>query len=153
MLHLAAMREVTGIGKCGHHFAMFVQTRVPAAVVEVEMRVDDDVHIFKSDAGGGEALRRSCFASKTARSFSGSLLPMPGFDNDGVLTGTDNDGVEAKLDAVLRIRGCTLLPHGLGHHTEHGSAVEIIGAIGEDGQLEIAERGAGANQIVRVQHY
>ena len=52
----AAMGEVAGVRECRDDAAFGSAGGVPAAVVEVEVRVDDDVDFFGADLGGLEGL-------------------------------------------------------------------------------------------------
>ena len=44
--------------------------------------------------------------------------------------------------------GSADLPERLGDHAEHGSAVEQVGAVGADGQVEVTELLVVADQVV-----
>jgi hypothetical protein len=63
-----------------------------------------------------------------------------------VLAGADDDGIEAEKDAILGVGGSAPFPEGFGDDAEHGSAVEEVGSVAEDGQLEVADGGAAADQ-------
>src|SRR5207245_252426 len=117
--------------------AVRVERGVPAAVVEVQVRVDDDVYFLGTNASSGERGRQQLLVGVDLAHLGGLLVADAGLDDHGVFAGADDDGVEAEQDAVLVVGRDALLPQGLGHDAEHGSAVEQVGAVGADGQLEV----------------
>ena len=57
------------------------------------------------------------------------------------------------MQAILGIGGKLLLPERFGNDAEHGSAIEVVEAVGNDGEFEIAKRSAmqrGAPVVVRT---
>ncbi len=143
----AAMREVAGVGEGGDDAAVGSASGVPSAVVEVEMGVDDDVDFFRTNLGGFERVRELLLGAINLVEFGRELVADAGFDGDGVLTGAHDDGIEAEKDAVLRVGGSAFFPERFGDDAEHGSAVEEIVAVGEDGELEVADGGAAADGV------
>ena len=68
-------------------------------------------------------------------------------DDHDVSAGADDGGVEAEQDAIFLVGRHTLLPERFWNNAEHGSAIEQVGAIGADGQLEIAHGGTGTDEV------
>jgi hypothetical protein len=67
------------------------------------------------------------------------LVADAGFDEDDRGAGADDDGVHAEEDAVELVGWDALLPERFGHDAEHGPAVEEVGAVGAEGEGEVAE--------------
>ncbi len=65
-----------------------------------------------------------------------------------MFAGAHNDRVGSQEDLVSLVRERPLFPQGFRHHAEHRSAIQQIGAIRQDGKVEIAERGVATNQVV-----
>ena len=63
VVDFAAMGEVAGVGEGGDDAAIGSAGGVPAAVVEVEVGVDDDVDFFGADVGGGEGAGELLFCA------------------------------------------------------------------------------------------
>ena len=49
VLHLPTMREVARVGKCRNDLAGFVSSRVPSAMVKVQVGIDDDIDFFRAN--------------------------------------------------------------------------------------------------------
>ena len=64
VLEFAALDEVTRIWKCRARFAVY-DARVPSAMIEMEVRIDDDIDFF-----GGERLGDK-FVEQPRRAFEG----------------------------------------------------------------------------------
>ncbi len=120
---------------------------IPAAVVEVQVRVDNDVNFFGTNAGGLEGMRQLLLRTKDAAQFIAELIADSGFDHNGVFAGANDDRVQSQQNAVLLVGRRALLPERLGNHSEHGAAVEEIRPIAEDRQLEVADRCARPHRI------
>src|SRR5580700_1368685 len=133
VLHLAAMREVARVGEGGHHATLWRKRRVPAAVVEMQVRVDDDVDLFRTNAGRGKGMRQLFLCPINLAELRRKLVADPGLDGDGVLSRPHDDRVQPQQDSVLGISWRALLPQRLGHHAEHGAPVEQIPSVAQDG--------------------
>lgn len=148
VLHLSAMDEIAGVGKSGDDAAIRVAGGVPAAVIEMQMGVEDDVHVFGLDVRRLEAVHQQLSGVEDAALLFAQFVANAGFDHYGMSAGADDDGVGAEHDLVSRVGRGALFPERLGHHAEHGSTIEQIGAVAEDGQLEIAQGGTAADQVM-----
>ena len=148
VLHLAAMGKVAGVGEGGGHAAVRMQRRVPAAVVEVQVGVDHNVHLRRVHAGCGIGLEQQLLVAEDLAHPGRMLVADAGLDDHGVPARAHHRGVQSQPDAVVRVRRDAPLPQRLGHHTEHGAAVQQVDAIGADGHLKVAELPARANQGV-----
>ena len=67
------------------------------------------------------------------------LVADAGLDEDVVLAGAHQQRIEAERNGVALVGRDALFPHDFGDDAEHGAAVGAIDAVGEDGQLEVAE--------------
>ena len=103
------------------------------------MGVDDDVKVIGSKAGGGQIGEQAFFVFKEAAALLRQLVARAGFDEDGVIAGADGEGIHGEGQTVLRVGGDLFFPERFGNDAEHGSAIEIEGAVGEEGEFEIAK--------------
>ena len=145
---LAGVGEVAGVGEGGGDGAIGVEGGVPATVVEVEVGIDDNVDLLGVDTGGGERGGEEFLIAVDLTHLGGLLVADAGLDEDGVVSGADDGGVESQEDAVLVVGGGAFLPECLGDDTEHGTAVEPVYAIGADGEFVVSEVGTCAYECV-----
>lgn len=110
VFHLAAMSKVARIGKGRRDGAVGLERCVPAAVVEVEMGVEDNVHLFWSNSSCGKRARKKFLIALDFTHLRGLLVADSGFDQDSLLSSSDNDSVEPQQNAVLFVRRRALLP-------------------------------------------
>ena len=150
MLHLAAMREVPRVRKRRNHLSILGLRRVPPAVVEVQVGVDDNIDLVHRDPGGREGGRQLLLRAEDLPHFPGKLVADARLDDHGMLPGADHDGVRPQQDPVQLVGRRTPLPQRLRHHPEHRPAVEEVRSVGQNRQLEIAERRPRPHQIPRV---
>jgi hypothetical protein len=119
---------------------------VPAAVVPVQVGIDDGVDAFERDTcfseGGGEQGLGTVDLCKLWWQFLAEASFNDRRVQAGRGAGADDEGVEAEGDAVLVVAGNGAVPEGFGDDAEHGTAVEVAEAVGEDEQL-----GAGAELV------
>ena len=94
---------------------------------------------------------KSCLASKMLRCFFRQLVADSGLDHHRMLAGAHHDGVGSQQNLVSLIGRRTFLPQGFRHYAEHGAPIEQIGAVGEDGQFKVAQRGLGDGSGYRPQ--
>jgi len=66
---------------------------VPSAVVEVEMRVDDDVDVFRGDSDSVEVVEQLGGLFVDLHEAVGKLIANAGFDEDVLLAGADEKRV------------------------------------------------------------
>src|SRR6185437_3881915 len=97
--------------------------------------------------GGLESARKLLLGVENLAKLFRKLIADAGFNRNGVLARADNDRVESEQDAVLVVGRRALLPHGLGNHAEHGSAIEQIVAVAEHGQLKVTECSACPDEV------
>src|ERR1700761_1506377 len=98
---LAGGKEVARVGEGGRDGAVGMEGGVPAAVIEVEMRVEDVRDFLGADAGGGERGRKELVVLMDLPHFWGELVAEAGLDDDKRGGHADDEGVEAEEDAVL----------------------------------------------------
>ena len=111
-------------------------------MIEVQVRRDDDVDVGRREAVRGERVvecERPIDRVDLDVSLSLILSPMPASIRIRRPPASHEQRPHAERDAVARVGGRALLPQRLGHHAEHGAAVEPEGAVGQRQQVEIAE--------------
>jgi hypothetical protein len=145
---LAGSEEVAGVGEGWGDGAVGVEGGVPAAVVEVEVGIEDVGDVFGADAGGGERGGEEFVVLVDLAHFGREFVAQAGFDDDERGRHADDEGVEAEEDAVLVVGRGAAAPERFGDDAEHGTAVEEEGAVGAESELERAEDAMGADQGV-----
>ena len=98
--------EVAGIGEGGHPAAVDA-AGVPADVVGVQVGAEDDVDVLGREAGGGEGIEPEAVGLAVPDGAVRQVLVVAdaGVDEDGVVGGPDDEGLEAEDDAVLGVEG------------------------------------------------
>ena len=145
----AAVRELSGgeevarVGEGGRDGAVGVEGGVPAAVVEVQVGVEDVGDVFGADAGGGEGGGQELVVLVDLAHLWGELVAEAGLDDDERRGHADDERVEAEEDVVVASARVRRLQSGLGNDAEHGAAVEQEGAVGAEGEFEVAEGSGG----------
>jgi hypothetical protein len=123
-----------------------VPPRVPAGVVEVEVRVHDERDVFRSNAALrelAEELRRALDPVDAAELVA-HLRARARLDDDDVIRIADEQAAHVHLDAVQCVGGLLLLPEHLRDHAEHRAAIELEGSVAEDVDLEPAQTHGGS---------
>jgi hypothetical protein len=109
-------------------------------MIEVQVTVDDNMNVFRRDAGGAEILqqlgRHAVALSYPLRQF----VPDPSFNQDGVPAGAHHYGIQPDAHAILFIGSYFLPPQDLGNSTEQGSAVNVVAAVRDGNEFEIAHQ-------------
>jgi hypothetical protein len=67
------------------------------------------------------------------------LVAHPRLDQDVLLTGADEERVEARLDVIFLVGRRFARPHHFGNDAEERAAIQRIGAVGEDVEFEVAQ--------------
>lgn len=147
VLDLAAVGKVAGVGEGGGDGSVGVKGGVPAAMIEMEMGVDNVRDFIRTNTGGGEGGGKLRLMDVDSSHLFRLLVANTGLDDDDGFSGADDDGVEAEEDAVLVVGGGTFVPECLGDDAEHGSAIEEVGSVGADGKLETAQVQAAAEEL------
>jgi hypothetical protein len=109
-------------------------------VVKVQVTVDDDVNVFRHDAGGGEIVEQLGGLSVKLDHPFGELVADARLDENILLAGSDEQRIEADHDMVVGVGGDSTRPHDLRDNSEQRATVERISAVGKGGEFEIAER-------------
>jgi hypothetical protein len=107
-------------------------------VVEVEVGVDYDVDVFGGEAGLVKVVDELGVVAVNFALLFGELVADAGFDQDILFAGADEQRVEAGGDAVLFVGLDATLPEDFGNYAEEGAAVEVVGAVGDDAEFEVA---------------
>src|SRR6266851_433781 len=125
---------------------------VPSAVVEVQVGIDDDIDVAGRNADGTEVVEKLGGLAVELRHLFGEFVADSGFDEDGGATAffvPDEDGVQAGRYAVALVSSDFFRPHNFGDDAEEGSAIEVVDAVREGGEFEIAEGYALHGNLVR----
>src|ERR1700751_4428787 len=108
MLEFAALDHVSRISECGNHFVIY-DAGVTAAVVEMEMRVDDDVDIVGMVPVVAETLDQIRAIERVdVAKFVVMLVASAGLDQDALASGVNEDRIHHHRDAIARVRGSLL---------------------------------------------
>ena len=113
--------------------------RIPAAVIKMQVGVDDDVDIFRRDPGGVQVVEQFGRLFVDMHHLFGQFVADASFDEDVFLAGAHEQRIQSRFEPVLLVGRDLLRPHGLRNDAEEGSAVEEVGSVGDDGEFEIAE--------------
>ena len=141
VFHLALLHVIGGARETSAGLAVLV-IGVPAAVVEMQVGVDDDVDLVGRHAGLLKALQQARLVIVNGAPLVAELAADAGVDQHIVLAGADQQRVGAQRNPVELVRRDAFLPHDLGNDAEHGAAIVPVGAVGEDGEFKIAQRHA-----------
>src|SRR5208337_1144760 len=129
--------------KCGDYLSSFVTHRVPAAVVEVKMGIDDDVDVFGRDSGSGEIREQLRGLTVELDHAFGEFVAHAGLNQDILLARADEERVQPCCHIVLFVRHDFARPHDFGNHAEKRAAIERVSAVGENTEFKIAESDGG----------
>src|SRR5262249_39405061 len=127
-LELAPLHDVTRVRKGRNDLTSRVGRRVAAGVVEVEMRVEDDIDVAgdeprgAKDPLGGPHLEAVDVALLVVPLRAGAVV-----DEDAPLPVVDEEDVHPEANAVPLVRRPELRPERLRDDPEHGAAVEPKG--------------------------
>src|SRR5579864_6461163 len=138
MFPLALGREVSCIGKRGHCRAVFVNG-IPAAMIEVQVRVNDNVDFFRGNTSRAQIFQQLFLRFKNLLPLLLQFIADTGFNQDVLLACANEHRIAAHGDAVELVRWSFLLPHDLGNDAEKCSTIGYIRSIGDRCQFKIAE--------------
>ena len=94
-------------------------------MIEVQVRVDDDVHIVRVHAVVLQALDEVRPVERVNVALLGiEFVARSCFDQNGLSAGIHQQAVHRQRDAVPSVRGHFLFPQGTRDHAEHGAAVQ-----------------------------
>src|SRR5579884_877259 len=143
VLPFGALHVIASAGEAGDE-AVAAAEGIPAAMIVMKVGVDDDIHLVGGDAGGGEALE--VIAARVhvpvAHLLVVELVAAAGLDEHGLAVAAGDEAVEAAADEVALVARRVAMPEGFGDDAEERAAIQRVGAVGDDGQLPIAERAA-----------
>src|SRR5579883_570862 len=129
------------------------QNGVSAAMVPVQVAIDDDIDGFRIDARRRDRLAQILGLRLQTHALACPcvhLVAAAGFDQDRVLAGADDVAVEAARDPVQLVRGRLPAPERLRHHAEHRAAIPPVDCRAHRRDLELAgaqRRAAGRRAI------
>src|SRR6185369_1614134 len=133
--------DVLGPGKARAEPAGGVANGEPARVIEVEMRGEHDVDVFRREAGLCERVVEMPGAPLDAVSLEellAFLVAHPGVD-DHRPGSTNDERTHGQANPVPVIGPGLLRPHRLRDHAEHRAAVQAEESIADRYQLEVTE--------------
>ncbi len=133
MLPLFPLNEIPSPRKGRDSFPVQTQ-RVPTAVVEMKVGVDDNVDVLRPEPQfieSGEE-RRGMLDIEDVLELRVELVPNACFHKNVLPPGTNQQAGQGEPDSVARVRRGLAFPQGLGHDAEHLSSVE--------GESSVAER-------------
>src|SRR5271170_486866 len=131
MLDLSAMRKVARVRKRRDNLAIGGEGCVPSAVVEVQMRVDDDIDFFERNPSRSERSRQLLLRIKDFPYFGWKLVTDAGLDHHRMLPGPNHNGIQPKQYPVEFIGRRAPLPKGLGYDAKHRAAIQKIRSVAE----------------------
>src|SRR5581483_2926120 len=112
---------------------------VPSAVVEVKVGINDDVHIFRGNASRSEVFQQLRRLAEDLHHLLRKLVAGAGLDQDVLLSGADQDRVQTGADKIVLVGRELPRPKTLGHHSKERAAVEVVVAVGEGCEFEVAD--------------
>src|SRR5260370_21739866 len=142
---LALARVVSSARERGPHDP-FLQASIPAAMVPVQMGIDDHIDALWVDALIGNQIGKRVQARRQLHPLSRPavhLVSATGLDEDGVLSGLHHVAIESQRHQVAPIRRKLLAPERLRHHAEKGSTVPMIHTGPDEGDAKGTQRNAG----------
>ncbi len=140
VLEFGALDVIARVRKCGHKFAID-DSRVPSAMIEMQVRVDDDIDFLGPDATGGELIRqaRRAFEGVDVAALGVPFIACAGFDQDPLPCRANQQRIHRAGECDCDRRRATALPHGFRNDAEHRAAIEAERAVGENVKFEVAE--------------
>src|SRR5947207_4503833 len=123
----------------------FEEFCVPSSVVEMKMRVDNEIDLARADTSSGEVLReRVAFVEGVNVAELGSPFgTVACFDEDIFVRCAGQQRVCRKADTIARIGWGFFLPERFRNNAEHGAAVEIEIATVDVPDFDVAETHSG----------
>jgi hypothetical protein len=136
---LTSLNEITSARESGDSFP--AQTpRVPTAVVEMKVRVDDNVDVLRLEPQFIESReeRRGMLDIIDVLELRVELVPNACFHENVLPPGTNQQAGQGKPDSVAFVRWGLAFPQGLRHDAEHLSSVEGKSSVADRVQFEVA---------------
>ena len=109
-------------------------------MIEVQVRVDDNVDLVRGNAGGGEVVEQLGRLAIKLDHAVGELVAHTGLDQHGLLAGANHERVKTGSDVVAAVGFDPARPHHFRDNAEECSAVERVSSIRKDTEFEVAER-------------
>src|SRR4029077_17190324 len=141
VLPLAFLHVILRVRESGNDFVSLTYG-IPSAMIEVQMGVDDDVDIFGRNTRGAEIIQQFSGLTIEVDQAAGQFIPEAGLNQDSLIAGGHQHGIDASREQVLLVGFFFPFPHDLGDHAKENSAIQVIGTVRDGGEFEIAEREA-----------
>jgi hypothetical protein len=119
-------------------------------MVEVQVRVDDDVDILGFQVQLLEFTREGARVIDTINlvEFCVEFISDAGLDQNVVAARLDQQASQANADSIAGIGRDSFLPHRLGNYREHLSAIEMETSVGNSVKIECAKfHGSSINSM------
>src|SRR5207302_2689011 len=115
--------------------------RIPSAMVEMQMRVHDDIDLLRLESARGKLRRQSRRAFKciNVAALVVPFIARSGFHQDPLRCRANQQRIHRQRDAIALVGSHDAFPHGLRDDAKHGAAVETERAIIEDMKFDGAE--------------
>ena len=140
VFQFAALHDVSRVRKSGHRFSVH-DARVPAAMIEMQMRVDDDVDFFRRNA----VRRPACPEARRAfKRVDFACVSRPIYRPRRFRPKSTCPPRESAANSWPSGCGCassagaTRSHMGLRDHAEHRAAVEAERSVGDKPEFEVA---------------
>ena len=148
VLEFAAMDEITRIRKRGHRQSID-DARIPAAVIEVEMRVHDDINLLGLKAARSQLREQPRRALKGVdlAFFRVPFISGSGFHQNPLRRCANEQRIHGQRDAILVVGRRDALPHGTRNDAKHRSSIEAKGSVSEDVKFDGAEFHLSARDV------
>src|ERR1700733_3258671 len=105
MFHFTTVSEVSCIRKCRCYGAIGVEPGVPAAMIEVQVTVDDDVDLVRPYARGCQGMGEEFLITMDVPHLWRLLVADAGLDQHCLAAGSHDDGIQTENDTVLAVGG------------------------------------------------
>src|SRR5215469_3126246 len=141
MRYLACLHVVLRSRKGRHRLAVTI-VRVPSAVIEMQMGVDDDVDLIGRDACPLETLHQLHLVLVDVLLLFTELRTNTCLNQHGLLAVTKQQRVGSDFQHVARVGLDAFFPEHLGHYPKKRSTVQLIRSVRQNEYLKISNRGS-----------
>ena len=137
---LSLLHDVARVRKRRAHRARRIDVRVAAGVIEVEVGIDDELHVRRAVPRGGDRVlevragdalivqRAAVLQAVDLVELRALLVARAGVDENEAVVMLDQQAAHAEWNAVPVVGRDALLPEWLGDDAEHRAAVELLAA-------------------------
>ena len=112
---------------------------VPAAMVEMQVRVDDDVDVFGRNSCGVQIVEQFSGLLVDLHHLFGQFVADAGLNQNVFICRCARAANSGPRQGGSSRQRDLFGPQGLWDHSKEGSAIEEVGSVGDDGEFEVAE--------------